>query len=83
MPDASAAKQEYETRYTGHLADENPFGIDPLRNHIDLTTRRLEEFSRRFQVKSLFQDCINHRPRTFENALLFFIRKTEELSQTI
>ncbi|XP_066930020.1 uncharacterized protein [Clytia hemisphaerica] len=83
LPEALEAKQEYETRYAGQLVDEHAFGIDPLQGFNDQKARRLGEFSQRFRIKSLFEDCINNRPQSFENAVLFFIRKTHELVQGV
>ena len=83
MPTAFEAKEEYEARYNGQLTEEHPFGSDPLEEHEDLKARRLEDFLNRFQVKRLFQECVNGRSQLFKNSILFFIEKTHELTLTL
>ena len=83
LPILNEAINLYERTYTGHLTNEHPFGEDPLRDSEELMEERATQFDQNFVVADIFGDCVNNRAQLLQNAVLFFIDKTIELSHQL
>ena len=67
MPDEGEAKTLYHQCYTGTLTDEHSFGFDPLHDNDGLKNRRDQSFFLKFDIESLFHDCLNSQTRPLKD----------------
>ena len=63
--------------------DVSGFGREPLENFQALKQRRQAEFLNYFGISNIFKKCANDCPRMLQNAVLFFIRLSDNLIDLI
>lgn len=83
LPSVAEAVAMYVNTYNGRLQEESVFGIDPLSEYQNLQVQREEEFFRLFNLQQVLGDCVNERPRSFQQAILSFIEITGRLYTSI
>ena len=81
LPDMETAKDIYEEFYEGNINPDSVFGIDPLQNNTELMELRRSEFIRNHNLRAIFGEVANESPRSFQEAILWYIDKTAELFQ--
>ena len=79
LPNVQDAVRLYEDMYDGRLTVDTPFGTDPLDAYDDLKMLRQSEFERLHPINQVFGECVNDKPRLFQNAIVWYYEKTIEL----
>ena len=82
-PSFQEAVVQSEQTHNGMLADEHPFGQDPLVGSDELIGERNNQFFQNFVVDEIFAQCVNYQPQHFRNSILFYIEKTSQLALAI
>ena len=75
--DGNEAKLEYERFYMERLHDENVFGYDPP------FIERYVQFSQRFDVAVIFQNCVNRRTQSLKDAIIYVLELTFQPKQSM
>ena len=80
IPEGHDAKVLYERLYSGQITEEHPFGEDPLSESQALCEERDTQFAQMYDVAFLYREVVNERLQSFQDAIMFFVNITVQLS---